>query len=207
MSRRTIAVVSADKEIIELARESGFEVAGFFDPNAVASVQGVTHLGGDANWAAAKAKLPRLQLALALDPPVGKRRALAHFGEDAFATLVSEAAHVSPSAKLGAGCVVQRDACIMADARIGFGCKVNGGATVHHDCVVGDCCTLAPGSRLLGYVVVGDDVFVGASATVMPKVKIGNGAMIGAGALVTRDVAPGETVAGVPAKPVNGDRP
>lgn len=41
---------------------------------------------------------------------------------------------------------------------------------------------------------------LGSGATILCGVTIGNDAMIGAGAVVTRDVAPGETVAGVPAR-------
>ena len=41
---------------------------------------------------------------------------------------------------------------------------------------------------------------LGSGATILCGVTIGKDAMIGAGAVVTRDVAPGETVAGVPAR-------
>ena len=41
---------------------------------------------------------------------------------------------------------------------------------------------------------------IGSGATILCGITIGEGAMIGAGAVVTRDVAPGVTVAGVPAR-------
>lgn len=41
---------------------------------------------------------------------------------------------------------------------------------------------------------------IGANATILPGVEIGEGAMVGAGAVVTKDVAPGQTVVGNPAK-------
>jgi len=41
---------------------------------------------------------------------------------------------------------------------------------------------------------------IGSGAAILCGVTIGEGAMVGAGAVVTRDVAPGETVAGVPAR-------
>ena len=41
---------------------------------------------------------------------------------------------------------------------------------------------------------------IGSGGIVMGGVTIGAGALVGAGAVVTKDVAPGETVAGVPAR-------
>ena len=41
---------------------------------------------------------------------------------------------------------------------------------------------------------------IGSGAVILCGVTIGENALIGAGAVVTRDVAPGETVAGVPAR-------
>lgn len=41
---------------------------------------------------------------------------------------------------------------------------------------------------------------IGSGTVILAGVRIGEGALIGAGAVVTRDVAPGETVAGVPAR-------
>ncbi|HET7417651.1 MAG TPA: acyltransferase [Solirubrobacterales bacterium] len=43
---------------------------------------------------------------------------------------------------------------------------------------------------------------IGSGATILGGVRIGAGAMVGAGAVVSRDVAPGATVAGVPARPL-----
>lgn len=51
-------------------------------------------------------------------------------------------------------------------------------------------------------ITIGDHVHVGANATILPGVVVGDYAVIGAGAVVTRDVAPGAIVVGVPARPV-----
>lgn len=49
-------------------------------------------------------------------------------------------------------------------------------------------------------VSIGADVWIGAAAIVLPGITIGDGAIVGAGAVVTRDVRPGATVVGNPAK-------
>jgi bifunctional UDP-N-acetylglucosamine pyrophosphorylase / glucosamine-1-phosphate N-acetyltransferase len=47
---------------------------------------------------------------------------------------------------------------------------------------------------------IGDGAFIGSDTTLVAPVTVGDGAYTGAGAVVTRDVAPGERVAGVPAR-------
>ena len=47
---------------------------------------------------------------------------------------------------------------------------------------------------------VGRGASLGSGTVVLGGVTIGDGALVGAGAVVTRDVAPGATVAGVPAR-------
>nr|WP_254695332.1 sugar O-acetyltransferase [Oceanicola sp. D3] len=50
-------------------------------------------------------------------------------------------------------------------------------------------------------VSIGREVWIGGHATLLPGVAVGDGAIVAAGAVVTKDVAPGDTVAGVPATP------
>ena len=47
---------------------------------------------------------------------------------------------------------------------------------------------------------VEDDVSIGSGAIVMCGVRLGKGCRIGCGAVVTKDVPPGETVVGMPAR-------
>jgi len=50
-------------------------------------------------------------------------------------------------------------------------------------------------------VSIGRNVWIGAGAIILPGVTIGDDSIVGAGAVVTRDVAPGTTVVGNPARP------
>lgn len=68
-------------------------------------------------------------------------------------------------------------------------------ATVNHG--------FAPEKRQLNYpapIVIGKNVWVGSNATILQGVTIGDDAIVAAGAVVTRDVAPGTIVGGVPAR-------
>ena len=48
--------------------------------------------------------------------------------------------------------------------------------------------------------MIGNDVMIGAGSLIMDGVTIADGAVVGAGSVVTKDVAPYEIVAGVPAR-------
>jgi maltose O-acetyltransferase len=49
-------------------------------------------------------------------------------------------------------------------------------------------------------VIIGANVWIGGGAIILPGVTVGDDAIVGAGAVVTRDVRPGATVVGNPAK-------
>lgn len=59
----------------------------------------------------------------------------------------------------------------------------------------------------LSRTVIEDRASIGSGAIVLGGVRVGAEAMVGAGAVVTRDVAPGGTVAGNPARPIAERRP
>lgn len=55
-------------------------------------------------------------------------------------------------------------------------------------------------------VRIGRNVWIGSHAVILPGVTIADGAIVGAGAVVTRDVAAGDIVAGVPAVSIKAAR-
>lgn len=57
-----------------------------------------------------------------------------------------------------------------------------------------------PPSDVWSQTIVEDGASIGANSTILPGIVIGKGAMIGAGSVVTKNVPPGETWFGNPAK-------
>lgn len=101
---------------------------------------------------------------------------------------------------IGKGTIICSSANLTTDICIGDFVHINLDCTVGHDAKIGDFCTLSPGVHISGRVEIGERVFLGTGAVVLPNIKIGQGSIVGAGAVVTKDVTPGTTVVGVPAR-------
>jgi sugar O-acyltransferase (sialic acid O-acetyltransferase NeuD family) len=193
------------RAVADLARACGFAVAGFTDRPGSAGGSGTPVLGTDAELAA----LIRAQRIDGGIIGVGNtalaRRAQLHGVLVAAGVpqppLVHPRATASPSAEVGAGSVVFAGSVLGSAVRIGVNAVLYSAVVVEHECVLGDHVYLSPGVILSGQVTVGTGAFLGAGAVVLPGLRIGAGAVVAAGAVVTADVAPGQTVMGVPARP------
>ena len=107
---------------------------------------------------------------------------------------------VATDVRIGGGTTICAGAIVCAGVRLGQGVILNTGSIVDHHSMIGDFAHIAPGVRIGGEVWIGERAFVGIGASILPRITIGAGAIVGAGAVVTRDVPPGVTVAGVPAR-------
>jgi UDP-3-O-[3-hydroxymyristoyl] glucosamine N-acyltransferase len=84
---------------------------------------------------------------------------------------------------------------------IGKGTKVDNLVHIAHNVQVGKHCLIIAQAELSGSVVVEDNCWIGPRACVREHLRIGKGSLVGIGSVVVKDVEPGTTVYGVPAKP------
>lgn len=119
-----------------------------------------------------------------------------------FATFTDKSVVRSPSLKVGEGTIICPGVIPTVNIHIGRHVQINVSCTVGHDVSIGDFATLAPGVHLSGNVRLGKRVYIGTGAVILPSVTIEDDAVVGAGAVVTKPVAEGATVVGVPAKPL-----
>jgi UDP-2-acetamido-3-amino-2,3-dideoxy-glucuronate N-acetyltransferase len=123
---------------------------------------------------------------------------------------------IGEETRIGPFVEIQRDAAIGARCKIQSHAFICTGVTIEDEVFVGHGALFIndkfprattesgelknEGEWLLAPIVVEKGAALGSGAIVLGGVRIGAGALIGAGAVVTRNVAPGETVAGVPAR-------
>lgn len=114
---------------------------------------------------------------------------------------------VLDSVEIGEGVVLCPFVTLTSNIRIGRHFHANLYSYVGHDCVIGDYVTFAPSVHCNGNVTVEDHAYVGAGAILRhgqpnKPLIVGRGAVVGMGAVVTKDVPPGATVVGNPARPL-----
>ncbi len=108
-------------------------------------------------------------------------------------------------AEVGEGEILCHFTQLTSNIQIGKFFHANIYSYVAHDCVIGDYVTFAPGVRCNGNVHIQDLAYIGTGAIIKQgtperPLVIGRGAVVGMGAVVTKDVPPGVTVVGNPAR-------
>jgi acetyltransferase EpsM len=197
--------------VADAALSSGnWDIVGVIDagtPRQALLDSGVRHLGDDDALTELLEALepgepePWLVVSVGGVVEAAVRRGLAErLGARRWATVVHSSAWVSPSAVLEGGAVVMAGAVVNAGARVGAHAIVNTAAVVEHDVVVGAFVRIAPGAVIGGGVQIGEDALIGLGAAIRDHITIGDRAVVGMGSVVTRNVVPGATVAGLPAR-------
>src|SRR6185369_14612899 len=106
---------------------------------------------------------------------------------------------IHPGAKIG-----QRFFLDHGFSVIGESAEIGDDVTIYQHVTLGGTnpTTGAGGKR---HPTIGSNVVIGSGAQVLGPIEVGEGAKIGANSVVTKDVAAGSTVVGIPAKPVPVD--
>jgi sugar O-acyltransferase (sialic acid O-acetyltransferase NeuD family) len=194
------------RETLNVFRDAGreAEVAGFLEERC--AEQGRLVNGKPVQDWTALAGLPAgTRLIAAIGSAArGRLIAQAQAAGRAFDTAIHPSVNRSPWVSIREGCVVCANCILTTQVEVGPHAILNLACTVGHDAVIGRLVTLSPGVHVSGRVTIEDEVFVGTGAVIIEGVRIGRGAVIGAGAVVTKDVPPGVTAVGVPAKPIAG---
>ncbi|WP_104662493.1 sugar O-acetyltransferase [Ensifer adhaerens] len=99
---------------------------------------------------------------------------------------------------LNAGCTILDSGRVTIGERTMLGPNVQIYCAEHHK----DAVLRSQGLEVARPVVIGSHVWIGGGAIILGGVSIGDGAIVGAGSVVTKDVPPGATVVGNPARPL-----
>lgn len=99
---------------------------------------------------------------------------------------------IARSASIGPGFTIEHSGGTLINGTALIGCNVTLGQGV-----------LIGGVHSKGVPVIGDSVRIGARAILVGNITVGSGSTIGAGAVVVKDVLPGTTVVGNPARLVD----
>jgi UDP-2-acetamido-3-amino-2,3-dideoxy-glucuronate N-acetyltransferase len=112
--------------------------------------------------------------------------------------------------KIGKGSKVHSHVWIADCVEIGERCSIQAftfipaGVRIGNDVFLGPRVTFTndkyPPSTQWSFTIVEDKVAIGAGAVILPGITLGKGCTIGAGSVVTKNVPPGETWVGNPAR-------
>ena len=130
-------------------------------------------------------------------------------------TLIGDSASIREQCTIGDFCIISRCVTVNYCCKVGSRTKVMDGTHLTGNMVIGTdvfisinvCTTNDNAMGRSGYSdessrgpSIHDGAVIGAGAVLLPGVVIGRDARVGAGSVVTRDVLPGVTVIGVPAR-------
>lgn len=146
--------------------------------------------------------------------------------------LIRSGSIIYSKVKIGSGFKTGHNILIRENTEIGDNVLIGTSAVLDGNCKLGNNISIQTGAYITAFTTIEDNVFIGpwavtandkymvtgakligptikkgarigANATILPGVVIGEGAVVGSGSVVTKDVAPGKTVVGNPARVIN----
>lgn len=159
----------------------------------------------------------RQQLSIGAGCAIGVNAVVYYDVEIGEESLVGDGASIRELSRVGDRTVIGRDVTLDRDVVVGSDTRVMDKAHLTGGMRVGDEVFIAAmavstndssfggrrqGEEELRGPVVEDRAMIGGGASLLPGVVVGRGAVVASGAVVTRDVEPGATVMGIPARSV-----
>jgi sugar O-acyltransferase (sialic acid O-acetyltransferase NeuD family) len=195
---------------LEILREAarynrGCPVLGFLDDSSEkqgAEIAGVPVLGG-LDWIRAAERSDIGYVMGIADSRVKQRIAQCLITRPVtFVPAIHPSVIVAAGVSIAPGAIINAGVAIAYDTRIEEHTTINLNATVGHDCIIGRFSTIAPGANIAGRVRLGEGCEIGLNATVGRGLQIGEWSSVGPGTIVIRDVTPGQSLFGNPARAV-----
>lgn len=119
-----------------------------------------------------------------------------------FLTLIHKDAVISPTAKIGKGCIIFAGVSISVNVSVGDFVTFQRYSTIGHDAIIGNYCMFNSFSFMGGYSKIDEGSELSTHAQIIPHVSVGKNCMVGAGSVVIRKVKDYTSVFGVPAKKI-----
>lgn len=119
-----------------------------------------------------------------------------------FYTLIHKNASIGKNVKIGEGTIIDEGAHIDPDVTIGCDCLIQTHAIIGHDSVIGNYVRIDSQTSLVGGTIVRDRATVYTHAMISHNVTVGEDAVVGACSFVIKNVKPGISVFGMPAKAI-----
>jgi len=158
---------------------------------------------------AARQTFPEAKVVGGVGDPHLREKLITKARAEGFGTrsIIHPSTEMSRWVEMGEGAVICRGNTLTTNIVLGRHVQINLGCTIGHDAVLDDFATLAPGVHVSGHVHLGKRVYVGTGAVIKngtpsAPIVIEDDVTIGAGACVVKSVPRGQTVVGVPSRPI-----
>ena len=119
---------------------------------------------------------------------------------------IPQVGDVALEAEVEIGALSAVDRALLGTTRIGAGTKIDNLVQVGHNVAIGRGAIVCGQAGIAGSAVLEDGVVVAGQAGVAGHLRVGQGARVASKSAVYEDVAPGSTVAGIPAVPIGAWR-
>ena len=203
-----VASTGLAREALAVLRRSGeHTVIGFLDDDATLwgrTLDGLPILGGTGQ----AADHPLASLLICARSGVVRAGIAARLAEtgrtrDDYVSVIDPSVVVPGDCTVGPGNILLAGVVLTTNVLLGKHVVVMPHVTLAHDALVESYATLCAGVALGGHTRIGEGACLGMNASVAEGIRVGKHSVLGMGAVLTKELPPGETWVGAPARPVH----